>query len=251
MLKECWTKLIEKIDERSRSTEEMNWKDELFWTIGGDHPDMILLRYLRARKWNVDEALKQFLDTIVWRWKWGLNQLLFHGESMVDQNELRTGKTFFLGFDRSNRPINYISARAHSKGEYPMESTEKLTVLTMEIGRKLLRPPVESVVVLFDLTDFSLRNMDYQHVKFLINVLQNYYPESLGLALIVNAPWIFNSCWFVIKGWLDPIVQQKIRFVRHLSELNQWIPADLLPKHLDGNRETFHYLLPTNDEVDL
>lgn len=251
MLKQFWNLLIEKIDEENRSKRpnETNFQEDLFLTIGFEHPDTVLLRYLRARKWILNDSFEQFIETIRWRSKSGLDKLMFNGESTIDLNELRKGKTFYIGFDRFHRPINYIGARFHFKGEFSSESTEKLTILTMEIGRKLLHDPVESVTVIIDLTDFSMRNMDYQHVKFIINVLQNYYPESLGLALIVNAPWIFNSCWHIIKSWLDPVVQQKIRFIRNLDELNEFIPSNLLPKHLNGTNEQFQYIGPSKEEI--
>lgn len=250
LFKQFWLRLFDKINEKSSSDQSIDYRDELFYMIGEDHPDIILLRYLRARKWNVEDALEQIVQTLEWRSKWNIQHFLRHGESMIEQEELLSGKTIYLGYDHINRPINYVSVRNHLKGQYPTESTERLTVLVMEIGRKLLHPPVETVTVIFDLTDFSLRNMDYQHVKFIINLLQYYYPESLGLALIVNAPWIFNSCWILIKSWLDPVVQQKIRFVRNLNDLNEFIDRNLLPKHLNGSKlDHFRYLPPTNEEL--
>ena len=229
----------------------MNYENELFLAIGKDHPDLIVLRYLRARKWNVELALKQLFETLQWRSQWGMEELLKNGEMNINQEEIQSGKTSFIGYDRMNRPINYVPVRYHFKGQFPIQSTEKLTVLTMEIGRKLLHEPIESVTVLFDLTDFSLKNMDYQHVRFLIHLLEHYYPESLGLGLIVNAPWIFNSCWYMIKSWLDPVVQQKIHFIKNLDELNEFIDPKLLPKHLNGSKEEFHYIRPTNEDLNL
>ena len=41
-----------------------------------------------------------------------------------------------------------------------------------------------------------MKNMDYGVVKFLISVLQDYYPECLGRCYILSSPWIFNACWY-------------------------------------------------------
>ena len=49
---------------------------------------------------------------------------------------------------------------------------------------------------------FALKNMDYTYVKRLIWIMQNCYPERLGVCLIVNSPWIFYGCWSIIKFWL-------------------------------------------------
>ena len=222
---------------------------ELFLAVGYDNPDTVLLRWLRARRWEVQTALELFLDTIQWRQDWGVKEFVAKGERDLCEEEVRTGKSYFMGQDKDGRPINYVSARDHVKDQFTSDDTEKLTVFTMETGRKLLRSPYESVTVVFDMTDFSLKNMDYQHLKFLVHLLQNYYPESFALGLIVNAPWIFNSCWFIIKRWLDPVVHNKIHFVNSFDELAQFIHPDSIPRKLNGNHPDFQYIPATEEDL--
>lgn len=109
-----------------------------------------------------------------WRHDWGVVDLLSKGERDLSYEEILTCKSFYLGVDRLGRPISYVSVRDHVKGQFSAQATEKLTVLSMETGRKLLRSPIESVTVVFDLTEFALKNMDYQHLKFLINLLETF-----------------------------------------------------------------------------
>ncbi len=222
---------------------------ELFFAVGSDNPDVILLRWLRARKWDINGALQQLLDTIKWRHEWGVKELVAKGELDICQEEIQTGKSYFMGNDKVGRPVNYVSVKNHIKDQFPSESTAKLTVFTMETGRKLLQTPNESVTVIFDMTGFSLKNMDYQHLKFLIHLLQNYYPESFALGLIINAPWIFNGCWYIIKPWLDPIVESKIHFINNLDDLTQFIDRSVLPKQLNGNYPDFNYIPPTEEDI--
>ena len=223
-------------------------KEELFLSIGLDHPDSVVLRWIRARKWNIDQALEQFYQTILWRSKRNLKQILSDGEFGLNEDEISTGKTTFIGFDKMGRPINYVSVRDHIRGQFDLQSTEKLTIFIMETARKLLHSPMETVTVIFDMSDFSLRNMDYQHVKFLIHLLESFYPESLGLVLIVNAPWIFNSCWLLIKSWIDPVVQNKIQFIKNFNDLLQYIDQTVLPKRLNGLQSNFIYIPPTEKD---
>jgi hypothetical protein len=117
----------------------------------------------------------------------------------------------------------------------------------MEIGRKLLIYPIESVTIILDMNQFSMKNMDYQHTKFLINLLQNYYAESLGLVLIINSSLLFNSCWYIIRPWLDPVVESKIHFIKHIDDLNKYIDPSNLPKRLNGTQPDFNYT-PSNEE---
>lgn len=43
------------------------------------------------------------------------------------------------------------------------------------------------------MTSFTLSNMDYAPVKFMIKCFEANYPESLGAVLIQNAPWLFQG----------------------------------------------------------
>jgi hypothetical protein len=45
-------------------------------------------------------------------------------------------------------------------------------------------------------------------------VMSRHYPERLGYALLLNAPWIFNATWIAMKGFLDAATVAKITFVK-------------------------------------
>lgn len=85
------------------------------------------------------------------------------------------------------------------------------------------------------MTDFSLANMDYAPVKFMIKCFEANYPESLGTVLVYKAPWIFNTIWNVIKGWLDPVVAGKVHFAKNVDELQKFVPKSQIPKELGGD----------------
>jgi hypothetical protein len=84
------------------------------------------------------------------------------------------------------------------------------------------------------MTDFSMANMDYAPVKFMIKCFEANYPESLGTVLVYKAPWIFNAVWNVIKGWLDPVVAGKVHFAKNVGELEKFVPRPQIPAELGG-----------------
>lgn len=55
----------------------------------------------------------------------------------------------------------------------------------------MVKPPGDKACLLFDMTGFSLRNVDFHMVKFLAEVFEARYPETLGLTLIHKAPFAF------------------------------------------------------------
>ena len=251
-LKHCWIALIGAIcKETALPIDQIIGSaqgDELFRSIGYDNPDVLVLRWLRARKWDVDAAVQQLADTLKWRREWGVDALLEKGENELLLKEMTTGKTYFMGYDRAGRPINYIHVQDHLKDQFPTEATEKLGVLSVETGRKLLGDSIETGTVILDMAGFSMHNMDYQLVKFFIHLMENYYPESLGVALIVHASLLFHSCWTAIRHWLDPVVESKIHFIKHDSDLAKYIDLSMLPKRLNGPQPDFKYTPPSAED---
>lgn len=139
---------------------------QTIWTFTkGDDPDALLLRFLRARKWNVQNALVMMVSTTHWRaqtvhlddelvprgeaWfaekaKSGTGAEKKLGEDFMTQ--LRLGKSFLHGADREGRPMCFVRVKLHKGGEQSEESLEKFTVYTIETARMLLREPVDTAV---------------------------------------------------------------------------------------------------------
>lgn len=99
------------------------------------------------------------------------------------------------------------------------------------------------------MTGFSMANMDYSPVKFMIKVFEANYPESLGAVLVHQAPWVFQGIWSVIKGWLDPVVASKVHFTKNANDLSQFIEMKHVPKDLGGQEDwTYKYVEPVPGE---
>lgn len=54
-----------------------------------------------------------------------------------------------------------------------------------------------SQTIVFDMTGFSMANMDYAPVKFMVKCFEANYPECLGAVLVHKAPWIFQGTLFL------------------------------------------------------
>jgi hypothetical protein len=99
------------------------------------------------------------------------------------------------------------------------------------------------------MSHFTMANMDYAPVKFMIKVFEANYPESLGAVLVHKAPWLFNAIWKIIKGWLDPVVASKVHFTSDVHDLEQYIPKSQIIKELGGEEDwEYKYVEPTPGE---
>ncbi|KAM0249369.1 hypothetical protein ACHAQJ_009085 [Trichoderma viride] len=245
---------------------------ETFWSmVKHDHPDALALRFLRARKWDVDKALIMLVSTMSWR----NSEMKVDSDIMKNGEEgavsdaqggkgdakkvaddflaqLRMGKSFLHGTDKQGRPICVVRVRLHRQGEQCEESLERYTVYLIETARMVLRPPVDTATVIFDMTGFSMANMDYTPVKFMIKCFEANYPESLGAVLVHNAPWIFQGIWKIIRGWLDPVVAAKVHFTNNKNELQEFIEPKHILKELGGDEDwDYRYVEPIAGENDL
>lgn len=251
-LKKAWISMVEDIGKETslqgKEIADSVYGDELFRAVGYDNPDVLILRWLRSRKWNVRSAVHQIIETLKWRREWGVEGLVADGERAISEAEVSTGKTYFMGHDKVGRPVCCIHPKEHVKGQFPHGYSENLTVFCVETYRKLLITPIESVTVIFDMAGCESKNMDFHQVKFLIHLLDNYYPDSLGLILILNFPWVLDKSWMLIKTWLNASVQKKVRFIHSATELAEYIDLDVLPERLHGKQPNFKYIPPTSED---
>ncbi|TGO56614.1 hypothetical protein BCON_0075g00040 [Botryotinia convoluta] len=243
-----------------------------FWSmVKYDHPDALLLRFLRARKWDVDKALVMMISTMRWRASdmHVDDDIMKNGELAALEDEkstnaekkrhaegflmqMRSGKSFLHGLDKAGRPMCFVRARLHKQGEQSEESLERYTVFIIESARMLLEPPVDTACVVFDMTGFSLANMDYGPVKFMIKCFEANYPESLGVVLVHRAPWVFQGIWKIIRGWLDPVVASKVQFTNNVEEMSEFVPRSQILAELGGDENwEYKFVEPVPGENDL
>lgn len=45
-----------------------------------------------------------------------------------------------------------------------------------------------------------------------LSILQNHYPERLGLSLILHVPWLLDMFFKLIKPFIDPVTREKMKF---------------------------------------
>ncbi|KAF7161705.1 hypothetical protein CNMCM5623_007192 [Aspergillus felis] len=250
--------------------------DDVRWGIltasKHEYPDRWMLRYLRFCKWNVSKAFILLLNSLQWRIKdmHVDDRLLPEGElgalhqSQGPSNaaeaqlssgfvrQLRMGKCYVHGVDRLSRPLCVIRVQLHRPEDQSEEVMNRYITHILESVRLLIAPPVETATVIFDLTGFSLANMEYATVKFIIRCFELYYPESLGVLLIHNAPRIFAGIWKIVKAWIDPDMVTKIHFTKSVEDLAQFIHPSQIVSELGGDEDwEYEYTEPEMDENDL
>jgi hypothetical protein len=137
--------------------------------IKQEHPDSLLLRFLRARKWDVGKGFTMMATNILWRREMDVDDDILpkgelyaleqsrddkltakqkkEGQDFIEQ--LKTGKSFLHGFDRQGRPVNYVRVKIHKPGAQSEEVLERYIVHVIETTRLIVVPPIETGVSTF------------------------------------------------------------------------------------------------------
>ncbi len=142
-----------------------------------------LLRYLRATKWDQNEAEKRLLETLTWRREYGVDELT--ADYIGPENE--TGKQVIVGFDNQGRPCHYLNPGRQNTEVTPRQVQHMVFMLERVID--LIPAKQEKICLLIDFKTGTKRTNTAPGIgqgREVLHILQAHYPERLGRALIVN-----------------------------------------------------------------
>ncbi|KAK3294163.1 CRAL-TRIO domain-containing protein [Chaetomium fimeti] len=229
------------------------------------HDDQTLLRFLRARKWVVNDAYQQFKDTEAWRQANHLNVL--YDTIDVDAYEQTrrlypqwTGRRDRRGIPLYLFQIRHLDSKTVSAYEKASESAnvskaetdgstpqrllrlfalyENLTrfaqpLCTELTDREHAGTPITLSTNIVDVSQVSLRmfwNLK-AHMQAASTLATAHYPETLDRIFIIGAPYFFSTVWGWIKRWFDPITVSKI-FILSAAEVRPTLEAFIEPRNI-------------------
>lgn len=169
--------------------------------------DASIARYLRARNWNVKKAFKMLKATLKWRSEYKPEEIRWDDIAM----EAETGKIYRSSYkDKYGRPV--LVMRPRCQNTKSTKGQIRYLVYCMENAILNLPEGQEQMVWLIDFHGFSLSNVSIKVTKETAHVLQEHYPERLGVAILFDAPKIFEPFWKMAKPFLEPKTANKVKF---------------------------------------
>nr|CAG8608048.1 6150_t:CDS:1 [Entrophospora candida]CAG8612536.1 8080_t:CDS:1 [Entrophospora candida] len=215
------------------------------------HDDDYLLRFLRARKFDLVKTKKMFIDCENWRKDFGVDELVKTFDYKERDEVMKYYPRYYHKTDNDGRPI-YIEeiGKVDIKSLYQVTTVERqiqnLVVEYEKLG--YIRLPacslkqgelIETTCTILDLKGVSIRSFSnvFGFVKQASNIGQNYYPERMGKFYIINAPMLFSSVWGLVKPLLDEVTAAKIIILnsKYQQTLLENIPAGNLPAAFGGS----------------
>ncbi|XP_069381215.1 SEC14-like protein 1 [Paralichthys olivaceus] len=214
--------------------------------------DQHVLRFLRARDFNLDKARELLCQSLTWRKQHQVDFLLDTWEQPQLLQEYYTGG--WHHHDRDGRPLYILRlGQMDTKGLVRALGEEVLLRQVLSINEEGLRRceentrvfgrPISCWTCLVDLEGLNMRHLWRPGVKALlriIEVVEANYPETLGRLLILRAPRVFPLLWTLVSPLIDENTRKK--FLVYAGNdyqgpggLVDYIDREIIPDFLGGD----------------
>ncbi|ERE67791.1 SEC14-like protein 1 [Cricetulus griseus] len=213
--------------------------------------DEHILRFLRARDFNIDKAREIMCQSLTWRKQHQVDYIL---DTWTPPQVLQD---YYAGgwhhHDKDGRPLYVLRlGQMDTKGLVRALGEEALLRYVLSINEEGLRRceentkvfgrPISSWTCLVDLEGLNMRHLWRPGVKALlriIEVVEANYPETLGRLLILRAPRVFPVLWTLVSPFIDDNTRRKFLIYagndyQGPGGLLDYIDKEIIPDFLSG-----------------
>ncbi|CAI5674835.1 unnamed protein product [Oreochromis niloticus] len=214
--------------------------------------DQHVLRFLRARDFNLDKAREFLCQSLTWRRQHQVDFLLDTWKRPQLLQDYYSGG--WHHHDKDGRPLYILRlGQMDTKGLVRALGEEALLRQVLSINEEGLRRceentrvfgrPISSWTCLVDLDGLNMRHLWRPGIKALlriIEIVEANYPETLGRLLILRAPRVFPVLWTLVSPLIDENTRKK--FLVYAGNdyqgpggLVDYIDREIIPDFLQGD----------------
>ena len=109
----------------------------------------------------------------------------------LDEALKAKGSLYLRNRDADGKQLLVFDVKRHIKGTAHMDDMQKIFLYFLE---RVDREDEDGMVtIVFDCAGCGLKNMDMEFIRYMIDVLKDYYPWCLNYILVLDMPWVLNG----------------------------------------------------------
>ncbi|KAG8374459.1 hypothetical protein BUALT_Bualt11G0134400 [Buddleja alternifolia] len=182
-----------------------------------ERADVILLKFLRARDFKVQDSLNMLLKCLAWRKEFRADVVL---EEDLGFKELEGSVAYMHGCDREGHPVCYNAYGVFKDKEMydrffgdddKLKNFLRWRVQVLERGIKLLQfkpGGINSIIQVTDLKDMPKRELRVAS-NHILSLFQDNYPEMVARKIFINVPWYFSMLYSMFSPFLTQRTKSK------------------------------------------
>ncbi|XP_022142451.1 phosphatidylinositol/phosphatidylcholine transfer protein SFH1-like [Momordica charantia] len=205
--------LMDQVEEQSKCT---------FQNVHQGYLAETLERFLKARDWNISKAHKMLVDCLNWRVDNEIDMMLTKPIIPVDvYRAVRDSQLIGLsGYSREGLPVfaigvglsTFDKASVNYYVQSHIQINEYRDRVVLPSASKKYGRPITTCVKVLDMTGLKLSALSQIKLLTIISTIDDLnYPEKTNTYFIVNVPYIFSSCWKVVKPLLQERTRKKVQ----------------------------------------
>lgn len=197
--------------------------------------DKTLIRFLKARDFKVQKAERLLTKANEWRERVKPDSIKMQDVA----NELKRGYVMRYYYDKFKRPTLILRAAHYFPNQIRVEEAERLILYLLESGIQEMPKDVGGFCMIADMKDVGLVNFSFPHFKHFAHLIQDFYPERLGSAFIINVSWVVKTMWVTAKPLLNQRTIEKIHFLeaKEMRKLLEVFDENVLPANYGGSAQ--------------
>ncbi|XP_055850090.1 clavesin-1 [Episyrphus balteatus] len=207
--------------------------------------DEYLIKFLRARYWNVELAYKLLSNYYSFR---NANKNLYDDVRCVDLMSLAEQEivTVTPYREKNGRRIMILRFGTWDPNNMPIDDILRLTLIILELGSMEPISQIGGGIGIFDLSGLTINQARYltpSIAQKIIALIVTSSPLRTAAIHIVNQSWLFSTIIKVFKPFLNARMREKL-FVHgnDMNSLHEHINPKYLPKRYGGLQE--HSVFP-------
>ncbi|CAN0927378.1 PATL5 [Linum grandiflorum] len=216
-----------------------------------DRTDVILLKFLRAKDFEVRDAFEMLSRTILWRKKHRIDQLHLEDEDEDEEYSKAFGRVFFMsGQNMEGHPVccivysPFLDKELYDEAFSDIAKRQRFFRWRIMFVEKIMRKldfranGISSIVLVVDLKHYtSLEDTVFKAFGSTYRLLLDYYPGFVERRIMINARLWDRAVMRIITPFLEECRNSKLMFVgssKSSDIASRYVGEEQIPTRCEG-----------------